>query len=312
MSAHHHDHHAHSHHHGHSHGAPRTARAFAIGVVLNFGFVVIGLGAGIVAHSMALVADAAHNFGDVLGLAFAGMAARLARAKPSARRTYGFRSSTILAALANAMILLVGVGVVAREAIVRLQQPEEVRAPIVIAVAALGVLVNAGSALLFLKDRRDDINVRGAFLHLVGDAAVSFAVVVAAIVIVLTGWAWVDSVASLGVSFVILIGTWSLLRTSVNLALNAVPVGIDPDAVRAYLGGQAGVLEVHDLHIWAISTTETALTAHLVMTTGSCAPHFLRDVGRELTTKFRIHHATLQVEHPDAPDPCTLAPPDVV
>ena len=231
MSAHHHDHHAHSHHHGHAHGAPRTARAFAIGVVLNFGFVVIGLGAGIFAHSMALVADAAHNFGDVLGLAFAGMAARLARAKPSARRTYGFRSSTILAALANAMILLVGVGVVAREAIVRLQQPEEVRAPIVIAVAALGVVVNAGSALLFLKDRRDDINVRGAFLHLVGDAAVSFAVVVAAIVIVLTGWAWVDSVASLGVTFVILIGTWSLLRTSVNLALNAVPVGIDPDAV---------------------------------------------------------------------------------
>jgi cobalt-zinc-cadmium efflux system protein len=307
-----HDHrHGHAHRHGHTHGAT-TARAFAVGVALNLAFVVVGVIAGFWGHSMALIADAAHNFGDVLGLALAGAATRLARAKPSARRTYGLRRTTILASLANAMILLVGVGAVSQEAVRRLGHPPEVHAPVVLGVAALGVLVNGGSALLFLRGRREDLNVRGAFLHLAGDAAVSFGVVIAATVILFTGWGWVDPVASLGVSVVILAGTWSLLRDSLNLALDAVPENIEPEKVRGYLAGLGGVVEVHDLHIWAMSTTETALTAHLVMTKDACPPHFLRDVCRELDRAFHIDHATLQVETPDAPDPCALAPHDVV
>jgi cobalt-zinc-cadmium efflux system protein len=309
-----HDHPAHGHSgaHDHAHGAG-TGRAFAISVTLNALFVVIEVGAGLYSHSMALVADAAHNFGDVLGLVLAWAAARLATRKPSARRTYGFRRSTILASVANAVLLLVGVGAVSREAIGRLREGgSQVESSVVLAVASIAVVVNFGSALPFLKARKTDANVRGAFLHLMADAAVSLGVVVAGVIMLFTRWLWLDAAVSLGVSLVILVSTWSLLRDSINLALDAVPDGIDPDEVREFLAGLDAVVEVHDLHIWAMSTTENALTAHLVARATDCPPRFLRDVSEQLRTRFRIHHSTIQLEPPDAPEPCLHAPDDVV
>lgn len=306
--------HAHGGHaHGHDHDGGRgSQRAFRLGVALNAAFVVFELAAGIYGRSMALVADAAHNFGDVLGLLLAWGAMQLAERKPSARRTYGFRRSTILASVANAVLLLVGVGEVSWEAIGRLRTGSEARGGVMLGVAALGVVINAGSALSFLKGSRADANLRGAYLHLMADAAVSLGVVVAGVVVLLTRWTWVDAVVSIAVSVVILVGTWSLLRTSLDLALDAVPQGIEPAEVRNYLEGVDGVVEVHDLHIWAMSTTETALTAHLVMSPVASNPRFLRDIGGELTRRFKIDHPTLQVEPPDIADPCRHAPEDVV
>lgn len=305
-----HDHGGHGHAHAH---ARRTGRAFVIGVTLNILFVAVELAAGLFSQSMALVADAAHNFGDVLGLALAWAAARLAARKPSVRRTYGFRRSTILASVANAVLLLVGVGAVSWEAVGRLRAGgSAVQGSFVLVVAAAGVVVNVGSALPFMKDRRTDLNVRAAFLHLMADAAVSFGVVIAGALMILTRWSWLDAAASLAVSLVILGSTWALLRDSLNLALDAVPVGIDPQEVREFLCGLAAVDEVHDLHIWAMSTTEYALTAHLVVSPDGCPSHFLRDVGAVLGTRFGVHHSTIQLEPPDAPDPCVHAPDDVV
>jgi cobalt-zinc-cadmium efflux system protein len=306
-----HDHGAHGRGHGHAHGpAPGAGlgRAFVWGIALNLGFVVVESIYGVLAHSIALVADAAHNFGDVLGLVLAGVATLLAQRAPSARRTYGMRRTTILAALANAIVLLVGVGAVAWEAIGRLRTPAAIDGRTVMIVATVGIVINAGSAALFARRRHTDVNLRAAYMHLVADAAVSAGVVAAGLVLLLTGWSWVDPLVSLLVSATILIGTWSILRESLNLALDAVPPGIDPEAVRAHLEGIAGVVEVHDLHIWAMSTTETALTAHLVMQTASCHPALLRDVGNELEKRFAIHHSTLQVEPPDAPGECVQAP----
>lgn len=280
-----------------------TGRAFAIGVFVNAAFVLIEVAAGLWAHSLALVADAAHNLGDVAGLGLAWAASRLAQRKPSSRRTYGLRRSTILASLANAILILVGVGGVAWEAIGRLHEQDAVQAGAVMLTAAAGVVVNGGSALLFLAGRKNDANVRGAFLHLAADAAVSLGVVVAGLVIWLTGFTWVDPVVSLIVSGVILVSTWSLVRESLDLALDAVPENIDPIKVRAYLADLPGVREVHDLHIWAMSTTETALTAHLVMQEGA-SNAFLRDVGTELERRFAIGHSTVQIEPHDAPGPC--------
>ena len=280
---------------------------------LNSLFVLVELAAGIIGSSVALVADAAHNFSDVLGLALAWGAARLAQVRPSARRTYGLRRSTILASLANAILLLVGVGGVSWEAISRLREPGEApQGVMMLVVAAVGVVVNGGSALLFMRGQKSDANVRGAFLHLVADAAVSVGVVVAGVVILLTGWTWVDPVVSLVVSLVILVGTWALLRDALNLALDAVPSTIDPDKVREYLANLPDVRDVHDLHIWALSTTETALTGHLVIDAKLCDPAFLRDIGKALEQKFGIHHATIQMEPPDAPEACAHAPDEVV
>lgn len=293
------------HGHGHAHAHDVTGRAFAIGVGLNAAFVIVELVLGVVASSVALVADAAHNFSDVLGLALAWGAAHLAKRRPSARRTYGLRRSTILASLANAVLLLAGVGAVSWEAVQRLRDPAEPQATMMLVVASVGVAVNAGSALLFLRDRKRDANVRGAFLHLVADAAVSVGVVVAALILSATGWSWIDPVVSLIVSFVILFGTWSLLRDALNLALDAVPTHIDADEVRGFLSGLPDVRAVHDLHIWALSTTETALTGHLVMDGNDCRPAFLREVARSLEEKFEIHHVTLQLEPHDAPEECT-------
>ncbi len=305
--------HGHGAGHDHDHSAvPKNiGRAFAIGVGLNLAFVGLEATYGLLAHSVALVADAAHNLSDVLGLMLAWGASVLAKTKPSHRRTYGLRRSTILASLANALLLLFVVGGVAWEAVQRLRDTRAVEGTTVIAVAAAGVLVNGVSALLFMKGRDEDANVRGAFMHLAADAAVSLGVVIAGLVILKTGWMWLDPVVSIVVSLVILVGTWSLLRHALDLALDAVPGHIDAEAVRAYLTGLPGVVEVHDLHIWAMSTTEVALTAHMVVPANKCQPTFLREVCQTLNHKFRIEHSTLQLEAPESPE-CKLAPEGVL
>lgn len=300
-------HHGHGHGHGHAHEPANYGRAFVVGISLNLLFVVVETVYGVASSSVALVADAAHNLSDVLGLAFAWAAFLLAQRKPSKRRTYGLRKTTVLAALGNAVLLLVAIGGVSWEAIGRLRNPAPIQGGVVMVVAALGVLVNGVSALLFARGRKDDANVGGAFLHLASDAAVSFGVVIAGAIIMRTGWMWLDPLVSIVVSMVILVGTWGLLKHSVDLALDAVPRGIDADEVSAYLAGLPGVIEVHDLHIWAMSTTETALTAHLVMENHACHARFLGDVGRALQRRFKIDHPTLQVEAPEAPDPCGQA-----
>lgn len=296
-------------HRGHRrHGVAASGTAFGVGVALNLAFVVIETVYGLVAHSMALVADAAHNLGDVLGLVLAWAAAVLARRPPSARRTYGLRRGTILAALANAVLLLVAVGVVCREAAHRLGEPRPVHGVTVIVVAAVGVAVNGLSAMMFHRAQKTDANARGAFLHLASDALVSLAVVVAGLVMWRTRWWWLDPVMSLAVSVVIVGGTWSLLREALDLSLDAVPKHIDPAAVRACLLGLPGVCGVHDLHVWALSTTDVALTAHVVMPAGAATRSFQAGVAVTMRARFGIGHTTLQVEDPaefggaDAPD----------
>lgn len=311
------------HAHGHDHGAHAHAggvtRAFAIGVAVNLAFVVAEAWYGVLSRSMALVADAGHNLGDVLGLALAGGAALLAQRRPSARRTYGFRRTTILASLVNAAALVLVTGGIAWESARRLLSPADVHEPTVIAVALAGVVVNGATALLFMSQRKRDLNVRSAFLHLASDAALSLGVALAGVVMLATGFVWIDPAVSLVVSALILASTWSVLRGSLNLALDAVPEGIDPDAVRAFLAQLPEVREVHDLHIWALSTTETALTAHVVMPEGACHATFLAEVCRDLHDRFGIEHPTLQVDPasaspcPGSPcSPCAFAPDEVV
>lgn len=279
----------------------------------NLGFVVLEVAAGLIAGSMALLADAGHNLSDVLGLALAWLAARLARRPPSARRTYGWHRGTILAALANAMLLLMGVGAIALESVQRLFEPHPVATGWVIWVALAGVVVNAVTALLFAHGREADLNRRGAFLHLAADAAVSLGVVAGALVMQATGWLWVDPVLGLLIAGVILVSTWGLLRESLDLAMDAVPARIDPAAVEAFLAALPGVAAVHDLHIWAVGTTETALTAHLVRPAQPGPDDaFLAETGRALRERFRIGHATLQVEAGDPEHPCALAPREVL
>lgn len=311
-------HEAHSRDHGHADGhvhvhGPTSGRAFVISVTLNGLFVVAELSAGILSHSMALVADAAHNFGDVVGLLLAWGAAYLARRKPSVRRTYGFRRSTILASVANAVLLLVGVGAVSWEAIGRLRAgAHEVQGTVVLTVAALGVVINLGSALPFFRARKTDVNVRAAFTHLMADAAVSVGVVIAGALMIFTHWMWLDALVSLLVSLVILVSTWSLLRDSLNLALDAVPDGIDPDEVRSFLCGLEGVTEVHDLHIWGMSTTHVAVTAHLVKPGVADDDALLAEASRGLHDRFGIEHSTLQVERSEDVANCRQAPAEVV
>ena len=304
--------HAHNHPHPNEPQAARFDRAFAIGVTLNAGFVLIEWTSGVLANSLALIADASHNLGDVLGLLLAWGAAALARRQPSPRFTYGLRSSTILAALANSALLLVITGGIAWEAILRFRNPAHIDAPVVIWVAVLGIVVNAGTALLFRSGHRRDMNVRGAYLHMVADAAVSLGVVVAGLLTLATGWTWLDPVVSVGIVTVILLGTWGLLRDATRLALHAVPEGVDPAGVRRFLEQQPGVGEVHDLHIWGMSTTETALTAHLVMPGGHPGDGFIAELADRMARDFGIAHATLQVETGSGAQPCALAPDHVV
>lgn len=304
-----HDHDEHGHERGHDHAhhhAPPAdpSAAFAIGVALNLAFVAVGGIAGVIASSTALLADAAHNLGDVLGLAMAWAAMRLARRARTARRTYGLRRTTIVAALANAMIILIAIGGVAWEAIQRLSSPQPTAGALVAAVAALGVVVNAAAALLFARGRERDLNVRGAFLHLVADAAVSAGVVIAGLIVWRTGWRWVDPVASLAVSVAILAGTLRLLREATDLLLDAVPPHVDPEGVESYLASLPDVRDVHDLHIWSMSTTEVALTAHLGVRWDAWRTTCLHDAAHELERRFGIAHVTLQLEDADQPKPC--------
>lgn len=297
----------------HNHPHPTSFannRAFALGVALNSAFVLAEWLAGIFANSLALIADASHNLSDVLGLLLAWGAAILAQRQPSERFTYGLRSSTILAALANAAFLLVVTGAIAWEAVLRFGNPRAVDEAMVVWVAAAGVAINGATALLFLAGRKHDLNIRGAFLHMAADAAVSLGVVLAGLGMRATGWKWLDPAVSLMIVAVILISTWSLLRESLGLALHAVPRGVDPAAVRRWLSQLPGVSEVHDLHIWGMSTTETALTAHLIMPAGHPGDAFLADVARDIERLFKIGHVTLQVE--TAAEPCALAPDHVV
>lgn len=302
---------------GHSHAPTSFGRAFAVGTALNVGFVLVEAAFGLRVHSMALLADAGHNLSDVFGLLVAWGGAALARRRPTARRTYGLRGTTILAALANAVFLLVAVGAIAWEAVRRFAHPESVAGGTVAWVAGVGILVNATTAWLFAAGRKGDLNIRGAYLHMAADAAVSAGVVVAGLAILATGWLWLDPVISLVVVIVIAVGTWGLLRDAVNLALAAVPAHVDSEAVRAYFAALPGVREVHDLHIWAMSTTDIALTAHLVRPLGAGVradeeDELLLRVGRELRERFDIAHATVQVERGHGPHPCALAPADVV
>lgn len=288
--------HSHSHDHGHDRRPADYGRAFAIGVLLNSGFVLIEAGFGIWSGSMALVADAGHNLSDVLSLLIAWGASYMSALPASARYTYGYKSSSILAALANAGLLLVALGAILFETIDRLLDPAPVDGGVMMAVAGVGILVNGATALLFAGGRKTDINIRGAFLHMAGDTLVSVGVVVAGLLVLTTGTLWIDPLTSLVIVFVIAWGTWGLLKDSVKMALHAVPDGIDENSVRAFLEGLPGVAAVHDLHIWPMSTTETALTAHLVMPAGPPGDGFLHELAHELEHDFGIGHATVQVE----------------
>ena len=318
---HHHDHggHAHDHGHDHSHGlghahvhAPASfGKAFAIGITLNTALVVAEAVYGYIGNSTALLADAGHNLSDVLGLIVAWGASIAARRAPSGRFTYGLRASTILAALANAVFLLVATGAIGWEAILRLREPEPIAGGTVMVVAGIGILVNGFTAMLFARGRKDDINIEGAYLHMAADAAVSLGVVVSAALIIWTGWLWLDPVTSLAICAAILWSTTSLLRGSIDMSMAAAPKGTDLAAIKAFLLERPGVSGIHDLHVWPISTTETALTCHLVMPDGSTGDAFLMETAQLLKTSFRIGHTTLQVEtHAD--NGCALAPDDVV
>lgn len=291
--------------HAHHHAPPADpGRAFGLGIALNVAFLVAEAIAGVVAGSTALLADAAHNFGDVLGLGMAWGAVVLSRRKRTARRTYGLRRTTILAGLANGVLILVAIGGVTWEAIQRLGDPAHVDGGLVAIVAVIGVLVNTGAALLFVRGRHRDVNQRGAFLHLMADAAVSAGVVVSGVIVWRTGWNWLDPVTSIVVSLVILVSTIGLVREALDLLLDAVPGHIDPQAVEDYLAALPGVKQVHDLHIWPMSTTSVALTAHLVVDWDDRSPVFVRDAAHEIEHRFGIAHATIQLEPSDPESAC--------
>jgi cobalt-zinc-cadmium efflux system protein len=304
------------HDHGHEHhdhvDANRHDAAFAIGVGLNAALVAAQIVFGLLAGSLALIADAGHNLGDVLGLALAWWAATLSRRPPTARRTYGYGRSSILASLANAAILLVGVGAIALEAIRRLLAPGPVAGLTVMWVALAAIAVNGITALLFMRGRERDLNIRGAFLHMAADAGVSFGVVIAAVLIHFTGWVRLDPLMGLVISAVIVASSWSLLRQSLHMAMDGVPEGLDRTAVEAWLRDLPWVADMHDLHIWSLSTTETALTVHLVCPAAVPDDRALFDASAGLAERFGIGHATFQVERGDPAHPCALAPADVI
>jgi cobalt-zinc-cadmium efflux system protein len=301
--------HAHDHGHAHGHGPPSSG-AYAAGVVLNLAVVGVEVVAGLLAGSMALLADAGHNLADVLAVALAWVAMLLARRRPAGRHTYGLRASTIIAALVNAATLLVVTGAIAWEACRRLATPTHVDGGVVAVVAAIGVVVNTGSALLFARARHSDLNARAVFLHLAGDAAIALGVCASGLVLRATGWAWLDPAVSLALSLLVIAQTWPLLKQATSLALHAAPESVDVAAVRTFLAALPAVQEVHDLHVWAMSTTEVALTAHLAMLAPAHDHDFFARVNGQLRERFGIHHATLQVECPE--DPCHLASDEVV
>lgn len=292
-------------HHCHHHGDPGS-RAFVVAIVLNTIFVLVEFGYGIFAGSTALMADAGHNLSDVLGLLLSLGAAILARQAPSGRYTYGLRSTSILAALANAMFLMVACGAIAWEAVHRISHPHAVDGLAVMLVAGIGIAINGISAWLFVRGSHGDLNIRGAYLHMLSDALVSLGVVVAGVAILYTGWYWLDAVVSLLIVVVVVTGTWGLLRESLQLALNAIPAHIDASALEDYLRACPGVADIHDLHIWGMSTTESALTVHLVMPQGYPGDDYMDDIMRTLQERFLIGHSTLQVEQGTTDHSCVL------
>lgn len=285
-----------AHTHNHSYQGKNYNKAFAWGIALNLIYILVEAAYGIKIDSMALLADAGHNLSDVLGLLLAWGAANLAKKAVTENRTYGYRKSTILAALFNAIILLIAVGAITIEAVRKIINPEPVAGNIIMIVAAVGVIVNTVTALLFLKGRKSDLNIKGAFLHMAADAGVSVGVVIAGLLINSTGFYLLDPIISLVIVIVITLGTWSLLSDSFHLSMDAVPKNINLEAVKNYLASIKGVTEVHDLHIWAMSTTETALTAHLVIPEDDKGDKFLSEVCTNLHNKFGIEHTTIQIE----------------
>ena len=300
--------HDHSHGHGHHHhGDPSThGRAFAIAIVLNTLFVGIEFVYGFIANSTALMADAGHNLSDVLGLALAWGAAILAKRQPQGRFTYGLRSTSMLAALFNSMLLMAACGAIAWEAAQQLLHPSPVAGLTVSVVAGVGILVNGFSAMLFMGGSKDDINIRGAYLHMAADAAISLGVLIAGLVVRYTGWSWLDPLVSVAIVAMIVWGTWSLLGQSLRMMLAAVPDNVDPGEIEQFLRGRPGVTDVHDLHIWAMSTTETALTAHLVVPSGYPGDQAIDNITRQLKEEFSIHHCTMQVEQGTTNHACCL------
>ena len=301
---------SHDHGQGHAHGhSPQNFnRAFAIGVTLNLGFVLVEALFGLWANSLSLLADAGHNLSDVLALLLAWGASVLAQRAPSRRRTYGLRRSSVLVALFNALFLLFAVAAIAWEAVSRLADPQPISSGTVIVVASIGIAINAYTAWLFMAGKDSDMNIRGAYLHMAADAVISLGVVLAAIAMLYSGWLWLDPLVSLLIAIVIAFSTWGLLRESVDLALDAVPAHIQPEKVLAYLESLPGISEVHDLHIWAMSTTEVALTAHLVKPDGSLDDQLLADIAEQLQEHFAIQHSTLQFERGNHCSPCRQAP----
>ena len=301
--------HGHAHGHGHSHAPKDFGSAFAIGVLLNSAFVAAEVVYGLRVDSLALLADAGHNLGDVLGLLLAWVASVLVKRASSTRFTYGLRGTSILAALANATLLTLVTGVIAWEAVTRLAHPAAVAGGTVMAVAAVGIVVNLATALLFMSGRKDDLNVRAAFAHMAGDAAIAAGVVLAGFAMLRTGWLWIDPVVSLVVALIVLVATWGLLKDSLALSLQGVPREVDAQAVGRWLSALPGMAGVHDLHIWAMSTTENALTAHLVYPAGFPGDACLRGICEELRARHAIGHATLQVETGAAGEGCPGAAP---
>ncbi len=295
-----------SHSHHHHHEINNYNRSFAIGITLNVIFVIIEVSYGLLADSLALIADAGHNLSDVMSLMLAWGASHLATKHPSQKRTYGLRKVTIMASLLSAVLLLVALGGIAWESIERLSSPQPVNGMIIIVVAAIGVVINTATALLFVKGQKHDLNIRAAYLHMAADAAISLGVVVAGIAIMLTGWLWLDPVISLVITVVILLGTWGLLRDSINLSIDAVPQGIDVAKIKSYLLNLKNISDIHDLHVWALSTTENALTVHLVTTCKSVNNDFLKEIQEHLHHHFNIAHTTIQMEKEDHNYNCVL------
>jgi cobalt-zinc-cadmium efflux system protein len=289
----------------HNHKISNYNRAFAIGIVLNVIFVAIEAGYGVAAGSLALIADAGHNLSDVLSLLLAWGAGFLASKAATEKRTYGFRKVTIMASLASAILLLIALGGITWEAIGRFFAPKPVDGMTVIAVAAIGVVINTITALFFVSGQKHDLNIRGAFLHMVADAGVSFGVVVGGIIIMVTGWLLIDPLISLLIVAVILVGTWSLLRDSMNLAIDSVPEGIDMAGIKKYLTDIENVSQIHDLHVWPMSTTEVALSVHLIIADDTLSKNFLSKIQQQLHDRFSIEHSTIQIERKDC-GPCTL------
>jgi cobalt-zinc-cadmium efflux system protein len=290
--------------HTHHHAPPDYNRAFAAGVVLNVGFVIVEAVFGVLSNSLALLTDAGHNLSDVLGLLLAWGAAALARKRPSARRTYGFSRATIIASLFSGLLLMGAVGAIGWEAISRLMSPAQPAGKTIMIVAAIGVVINTVTALFFFSGKDHDLNIRGAFLHMAADAGVSLGVVISGALIFYLGFNWIDPLISLLIAAVILLSTWGLLRDSLNLAVDAVPRNVDPEAVRDYLSTLSGVRAIHDLHIWPMSTTDTALTAHMVMDEFPDSDNYLNEVAKVLQERFSINHPTIQLERHDGEFVC--------